>query len=161
MMQLATETGVIAGCRACGGTWIDHVVARRVLAGNLPETAKAFVAHVAESAAGPRPASYRTSARRDERLCPACATPLVASPFSEPRITLDLCQTHGTYFDLHELHAVVYAAEMRGAIAQVEAERAEVIAREALGGAIAEVVFGVAVGALVAVGDAETRPRTF
>jgi Zn-finger nucleic acid-binding protein len=113
MTKLSTETGVAAGCRACGGVWIDNTVAMLVVTARLSDGVKAFVRHIAEGATGPAPANYRTAARREERVCPVCQAALVAKPFGERPTTVDVCRQHGTYFDLRELDGVIFDVEMQ------------------------------------------------
>lgn len=154
MIQLSTETGVAAGCRSCGGVWIDNTVAMLVVTARLSDGVKAFVRHIAASATGPAPADYRTAARRDERVCPVCRAALVAKPFGERKTTVDICKQHGSYFDLRELDGIVFDVEMQ-AIAK-ESENAWVAEQAA---SRETSVFDVVVAVLGAVADHDRERR--
>lgn len=154
MTQLAMTQGVAAGCRACGGIWIDHIVSRAVTTATLSEPVKAFIRHIAEGVTGPAPATYRTAARRDERVCPVCQKNLVATVFGERELTIDLCGVHGTYFDLRELDAVIFDVEMKAAIQEGEADAFAAAERQRR----YEAIFGT-LGAILSTAGQRQRSR--
>ncbi len=130
MTRLVTLHGLVAGCTACGGIWIDHVVGQHVLTASISEHVKAFVRHIAEHATGTPPADYRTAARRDDRCCPGCGNALVAKVVGKRRITLDLCGADGTYFDVREIDAMIVDVEMAAVLAQVDREKRQELLAE-------------------------------
>lgn len=146
-----------AGCRACGGVWIDHIVSRLVVTGSLSDSVKAFLRHIGEAATGPAPAGYRTAARRDERLCPVCREGLTARPYGSRPTTLDVCGMHGAYFDLRELDGILFDVDMRAAVAEAADHVAEATEAHRRNEVIFSTVLGVA-GALLA---SQHRPRRY
>lgn len=58
---------------------------------------------------------YRSPADppRSERTCPLCSQPLQRARVEVARTDLDICPSHGTWFDRHELWSVVQAVEVQ------------------------------------------------
>ncbi len=130
MTRLVTLRGLVAGCTACGGVWIDHLVGSKVLKASVSEEVKAFIRHIGEHASGLPPIDYRTAARRDERTCPGCGNGLLVKRVGRRRIELDLCEADGTFFDLRELDTMIVDAEMTAVLAQVEREKHQALLAE-------------------------------
>lgn len=109
LVLLNAPEGRLAGCPACGGTWLDNVVAGWVQSGHVSEVGREFVRlfdAVDAEAARRGVADYRTSSKA-ERRCPGCREPLEPSRRRELGFTVDVCRTHGAYFDRGELWAAI------------------------------------------------------
>ena len=86
-------------CVTCGGVWVDNAVSQRLVRANEPK-AVATAEEVARFAV--RPVSTRPAL-----ACPACHAALRRVVVAA--IELDVCATHGTWFDRDELPRVVRA----------------------------------------------------
>lgn len=126
--RVPAPAGVLAGCRACGGMWADVLVSKVLATGDLSARGKAFAREIAEAAGALPPGGYRARAPTDERRCPTCRERLVERPYGDPPLVLDVCNAHGTFFDVREVEAVnrhvemiVATAEAAGHVAVFEA----------------------------------------
>lgn len=92
---------LVDDCGQCGGLFIDHVVIQRLVTERRPERAAAMLAalHSSESAPASRKASYR---------CPRCGATM-ARKLSETGagIIIDVCRSHGVFFEQGELAALL------------------------------------------------------
>ena len=101
----ATRDGIsIEGCGACGGIWLSNADAHHLF---LTQNMKVIgLADEATKAA----TTHRAGSR--ERRCPDCAVMLAAqkvTTFESAFVTVDVCTSHGTWFDANELRLVVVA----------------------------------------------------
>src|SRR5262249_30996274 len=110
----------IAGCASCGGIWIDNAAGHFVVTGQLSDDVKAFAEDLAARGAenarrGAIPTGYRARAvpGAGERVCPVCEAPLVQRHLRDGDLDVDLCEQHGTYFDVHELVRTAQSVEAR------------------------------------------------
>lgn len=72
---------------------------------------------------------------RTGRACPDCGGALVVTPVLDARVTIDVCDAHGAWFDPREMRAVIAAmVKRRPPPDDPEVDRA--IAREARLGAL-------------------------
>lgn len=116
--QLPARAGVLAGCRGCGGMWADILVSKVLATGDLGARGKAFAREIAEAAGALPPGGYRARSAGDERRCPSCRERLMERPYGDPRLVLDVCNAHGTFFDVREVEAVNRHVEMIVATAE-------------------------------------------
>jgi Zn-finger nucleic acid-binding protein len=124
MFQLEGAAGVLAGCDACGGIWVDAAMGLAALTGGLSDEAKEFIRGAGVDPKGSPPVGYRDAAHRAQRRCPVCTKPLEQRVHAEPRLLLDVCE-HGTYFDVREMDAIVHHVGMQQATADAAAHVAE------------------------------------
>jgi Zn-finger nucleic acid-binding protein len=121
MARHATGVGLFAGCRTCGGLWADSAFSRVVITASMDAAGKAFSREIAAATGGAPPAGYRSRTTGAERRCPDCRERLIERPHGDPPVTLDVCNAHGTYFDVRELEAVFRHQEMLEATADAAA----------------------------------------
>jgi Zn-finger nucleic acid-binding protein len=90
-------------CEACGGIWIDNLVAQHIVRASERNTVR-----LAEEASR---AAVRAVDTRPALRCPVCSVPLlrVAVAAGAGKIELDVCREHGTWFDRDELPLVARA----------------------------------------------------
>jgi Zn-finger nucleic acid-binding protein len=101
MVDVALGAGRAYACNGCGAVFLGHAHAARVRAG-LDRAA----AVVAERGAQHRPAidqPYDTA----PLACPCCSVAMQPEWVSERQLRIDHCLQHGTFFDAHELAALV------------------------------------------------------
>lgn len=87
------------GCGACGGIWVDNTSAQNLV--KAPDTV--FEDLATRCAAGAR---SRTKHAKTP-VCAQCRIPL--DPVTNGQLELDVCTTHGTWFDAFELAALIRA----------------------------------------------------
>jgi Zn-finger nucleic acid-binding protein len=90
---------LLQGCGACGGVWMDDPSSRRLVAEPSEEAVRLadLAAHNAK-----RPVSVEATLS-----CPVCTEPMKHHDFPNARLRLDVCATHGTWFDRGELPVLV------------------------------------------------------
>jgi Zn-finger nucleic acid-binding protein len=91
---------MLRGCRECGGIWMARVDVERLSRVHDPD-----VGNAARLALG---VASLLSPRRDERplvSCPECGEALRRERVPETRVEVDVCATHGTWFDRGEVSA--------------------------------------------------------
>lgn len=98
-MSTELGRGRIAGC-ACGGLWLNKDACRALAELTLSKDEHAFVAAADARAAEPASKSYRDAS--PVRSCPTCGKRLGRSRVKHTIDTVDLCRTHGTFFDPQE-----------------------------------------------------------
>jgi Zn-finger nucleic acid-binding protein len=118
MARLPAREGVFAGCRTCGGLWADSAISSVIISNEMDRRGRMFAQEIAAAAGGAPPAGYRSRAAGTERRCPTCRDRLVERPYGDPPVTLDVCNAHGTYFDVRELEAVFRHLAMMEATAE-------------------------------------------
>jgi Zn-finger nucleic acid-binding protein len=89
----------LAGCIDCGGIWVDNASAAHLIA--APQRVFIDLADRASANAKGKPQ------RQLHPRCPACQAPM--QQVDSHRIPLDICPAHGTWFDSHELAALLHA----------------------------------------------------
>jgi len=98
-------------CDACGGLWADNAVSQRVSSATLSEPARAFLLELErEVAAAPSPGAVESAAAR---ACPACGDAMPEVTIPHTGVKVDVCASHGTWFDRHELVRVYQAIEIK------------------------------------------------
>lgn len=117
LQRLLVRGGLVSGCPACGGAWLDTDACNIVAHGGVFAATRAFVRSLDE--AGPPQARtvFRDVARPtpEQRLCPVCFDALEPGYLREPNVTVDSCTAHGTFFDRGELARVIETVEIRAA----------------------------------------------
>ena len=101
MVDVALGAGRAYACNGCGAVFLAHAHAARVRAG-LDRAAPV----VAERGAQNRPSvdqPYDTAPLR----CPSCGLAMQPEWVSQQQLRIDHCLQHGTFFDAHELAALV------------------------------------------------------
>lgn len=88
----------IDACGACGGSWMSHVQARKMI--DAGAKAPLELAHMTESIVPRAPTT-------GERRCPDCGQSLQRDVVAD--VTVDVCDDHGTWFDPRELEQVATA----------------------------------------------------
>lgn len=129
MLQLQGVEGVLAGCKGCGGVWLDNVLSRRAaetpMSGPVQEFVSSLGAGFSSAAA---PASNGRDAAKAKRSCPVCHAALKPVRVRDPEMTVDICASHGTFFDRYELDALhriaLRNAELAALSAQIDVEQA-------------------------------------
>jgi len=109
----------LLGCGGCGGIWLDNESAQRALA--------TFDRKVGELSARAATNASAALAVEPRVACPMCrkAMPRVRVP--KTAIDLDVCATHGTWFDRGELAQVLDALRPRPAPALAPPSKIPVI----------------------------------
>jgi Zn-finger nucleic acid-binding protein len=117
----------IDACGRCRGAWLDRSTSERAI--DERSLVPAMLADVAASGVDPADGSPPS-----RRLCPDCRAPLITSRIADAGVVVDVCATHGTWFDPGEMRAVITAIVKRTPPA-VDPEVDRIIAREAALGA--------------------------
>ena len=90
----------VDACATCGGAWMDHEMTQRaVTEGDLTP---AQLSDQAAKHAGRVPAAR-------ERACPVCNDQLKERLVPEARVVIDVCESHGSWFDADEMRTVIQA----------------------------------------------------
>ncbi len=121
---LQAKEGRELGCAACGGVFVDH--------GDL--TARIDTERPSEPQPGAPRHARLVPREPDVRYarCPTCAQPMTRMNFgTRSGIILDVCRTHGTWFDRGELDAVLGFVREGGLEQQVTAPPAPADSGEA------------------------------
>jgi len=124
---------VIGECGQCCGIWLGNRGCQLLLSGELSEKARETIriidAQVGASAE--RAAGYRTPATAgsaEPLSCPICGAPLTTHITDEARqgvrVRLDICASHGTWFDRGEAWTLMRAVELERLALDVELETA-------------------------------------
>lgn len=99
---------IVAGCRACGGMWFDHaatqILAQARLHPSFMNVVDGFDASTVTEPPARREPSYRDPAE-GQRSCPECQLPLEQTDASND-VRVDVCDSHGVFFDRHEVRAM-------------------------------------------------------
>lgn len=107
----ATTTGgalYIAECRSCHGIWVGRETVERLVATHADDALMlALLPGIAVTAA-PLASHQRTLAPVRYRICPECNITMNRVNFARiSGIIVDVCKTHGSWFDVHELPGVL------------------------------------------------------
>ena len=110
------------GCGRCGGQWLDNAGTQRVVAGIISAHARTMAKRVSAGAQPAAATHYRDAGSEPAaRACPLCQQPLEVKNVAEVNIEIDVCGTHGTWFDAHELDALAKHFEFKAAVSDAEA----------------------------------------
>jgi Zn-finger nucleic acid-binding protein len=107
-------------CEKCLGLFLDHIAIRRVIEDRRQARAEALLGAL------PRVEVHAT--KPGERMyvkCPSCRTIMNRKLFATGTgVIVDVCRTHGTFFDAGELPAIIEFV-MRGGLEQAERKELE------------------------------------
>ena len=99
-----TQDVTLLGCGTCGGIWLDNANAQRAIR-NLDDKIS-NLSHRAASRATASPSKEKPAA------CPVCRLVMGRVRRTLAQIDLDVCPTHGTWFDRDELAIVMNALRL-------------------------------------------------
>lgn len=103
LVEGALSSELIAhGCRGCGGVWLVNEASQRVIAGMGQQAFDRLRAHT-------KAARHGVDTKRAGLLCPECRQMLRRTTVTEARLELDVCSSHGTWFDCGEVERVALA----------------------------------------------------
>lgn len=112
---------VIDECGKCLGLFLDHVAIKRVITDRAQARAEALLGAL------PR-AEVRQTVKPGERMyvkCPGCATMMNRKLFAAGAgVIVDVCRTHGTFFDAGELPQIIEFV-MKGGLEQAQKKEIE------------------------------------
>lgn len=95
---------VIDECGGCLGLFLDHVAIQRVITDRAQARAEALLGQLPKH-------ETHANVRPGEKMylkCPCCHTVMNRKQFSTGAgIVVDVCRTHGTFFDVGELPAII------------------------------------------------------
>ena len=107
----------VLACKVCRGLWLDtegcKLLADAMLPESADELAKLLDAEVATTP--PAPGERYREAIPERGKCPICARALERVKHVKGGILLDVCATHGTWFDRRELRALAQVIFLEGA----------------------------------------------
>jgi len=110
---------VIDECRSCQGVFLDHVAIKRVITDREQARAQALLGALPTGVVSLLPASGKLYVK-----CPCCQQIMNRRQFAAGSgVIVDVCKTHGTFFDLGELPQVIEFV-MEGGLER--AQRAEI-----------------------------------
>jgi Zn-finger nucleic acid-binding protein len=90
--------GLAAGCRSCGGLWLDTAIVDRLSATRDEELETAL-----RRPFGVIIVMNPTPNRNTKISCPECSGPMRWVELPDSPSGIDVCDTHGTWFDAREL----------------------------------------------------------
>ncbi len=112
---------VIDECGNCLGLFLDHVAIQRVITDRAQARAEALLGAL------PR-AEVRQTVKPGERMyvkCPSCAAVMNRKLFAAGAgVIVDVCRTHGTFFDAGELPQIIEFV-MKGGLEQAQKKELE------------------------------------
>lgn len=112
---------VIDECGACLGVFLDHVAIKRVVVDRAQARADALLGALPRSTPRPVPAA----GQKMYLPCPVCRVVMNRRLFAAGTgVIIDVCRTHGTFFDAGELPLVIEFV-MNGGLEQVERREIE------------------------------------
>jgi Zn-finger nucleic acid-binding protein len=100
LSALTVPVGVAAGCGKCGGVFLDDAAFGH-FRDKFYET---ILTGLPTTAASTHAASPASSDPRPPLLCASCQQPMTRTTIGE--VEIDLCSSHGTWFDQNELIVV-------------------------------------------------------
>lgn len=114
-------TGQAALCTGCGGVWVDPACFRALEASLLDEAVRAASFAGVELLRKKNEATgtaFRQNARRpeSERACVVCQTLLVPMRVTTGQIPVEVCHTHGVWFDAGELWTAMQEVSLDRAV---------------------------------------------
>jgi Zn-finger nucleic acid-binding protein len=112
---------VIDECAACLGVFLDHVAIKRVVVDRAQSRAEALLGALPRSEIQPVPAA----GQRMYLPCPVCHVVMNRRLFAAGTgVIIDVCRTHGTFFDAGELPVVIEFV-MNGGLEKAERKNLE------------------------------------
>lgn len=116
---------VIDECHGCGGVFLDQVAIQRVIADRQQVRAEALLGALPRQEISPLPAGSRMYVK-----CPLCRVVMNRRQFTAGSgVVVDVCKTHGTFFDAGELPRTIELV-MNGGLERAERRQLEAL-REA------------------------------
>jgi Zn-finger nucleic acid-binding protein len=98
----------LAECPGCFGVWVDVEAFERLCADREAQAAVVMGDALHRSESGTGPAASAPIEKISYRPCPRCRKMMNRVNFARySGVVLDVCRTHGTFFDRDELHRVV------------------------------------------------------
>ncbi len=122
MVQLGGLQGVLAGCRGCGGVWLDNALSAEAAKTPMSSAVHEFVSSLVSASPLGGAVERARPGTTPRRACPVCQSLLRAVPVRDPEMTVDICAQHGTFFDRHELDAMHRIAIRNAELAQLAVE---------------------------------------
>ncbi len=119
----------LAECAACHGVWVSREMIDRLVSSHADDT---MLLALAPGLAATRAARATSTDRRDVRYrpCPECAKLMNRVNYARiSGIIVDVCKSHGTWFDAHELPALLEFVR-RGGLDAARAREVEALATE-------------------------------
>ncbi len=111
---------VIDECKGCQGLFLDHVAIQRVVTDRQQARAEALIGELPGGEVSSAPPSGRMYVR-----CPVCATIMNRKLFAAGAgVIIDVCRTHGAFFDVGELPRVITFV-MNGGLEKAEKRKIE------------------------------------
>jgi Zn-finger nucleic acid-binding protein len=111
---------VIDQCTHCRGVFLDHVAIQRVVTDRRQSRAEALLGALPKTITFERPPPGKMYIK-----CPVCKVVMNRKLFaSGSGIIVDVCRTHGTYFDAGELPRIIEYV-MQGGLERAEKEEIE------------------------------------
>lgn len=92
------------GCGRCGGVWLDNATAKHVV-DSVCEATLHMARSAAQAAAAPSQPGTQTLP------CPVCRQPMAPTKIQAAWLDIDVCATHGTWYDHGELEKVARATK--------------------------------------------------
>lgn len=112
---------VIDECAACHGVFLDHVAIKRIVIDRAQARADALLGALPRSALSPVP----TAGQKMYLPCPICRVVMNRRLFATGTgVIIDVCRTHGTFFDAGELPLVIEFV-MNGGLERAERKEIE------------------------------------
>ncbi|MEJ7729612.1 MAG: zf-TFIIB domain-containing protein [Polyangiaceae bacterium] len=112
--------GKLGECGGCFGVWLDNRACQLLVSGELSDAAREAIRAIE---APPAPAAGRAQGYREpatsggSMACPACRAPLQRYLTDEGRqgvrVQLDVCGSHGTWFDRGEAWTLLQAVQLK------------------------------------------------
>jgi Zn-finger nucleic acid-binding protein len=90
------------GCCSCAGVWLDNASTQRIV--DAFESDAIEMADRASAAAG-----QRSDTSRRDIPCPVCRAPMAVRNVRAAGVDVDVCASHGTWFDRDEMQQVARA----------------------------------------------------
>jgi Zn-finger nucleic acid-binding protein len=119
----------LAECGACHGVWVSRASIDRLVASHADDTLLLALAPGIAATQAPRARGVGTEPVRYRR-CPACGKTMNRVNYARiSGIIVDVCRDHGTWFDVHELPALLEFVR-RGGLDTARARETEALAEE-------------------------------
>ncbi len=119
----------LADCATCHGLWVGRDTVERLVASHADDAILLALVPGIGATSAPRARSAGMTAVR-YRACPECATIMNRVNFARiSGVILDVCRSHGAWFDAHELPAVLEFVR-RGGLDVARSREAAALAEE-------------------------------
>jgi len=101
---------VVDECMKCRGLFLDHVAISRVVTDRKQSRAEALLGALPRAELAPVPAGTKMYIK-----CPVCRVVMNRKQFAEGAgVIIDVCKTHGTFFDIGELPRIIEFVQQGG-----------------------------------------------